>query len=282
MGGVAYYLSLFDNDLSVTQNIERLCFRRGGEMTNEFDRLFKSLFKTSASHVAIITALQRKGMGMTRAEIAEQTHLPNNGRLTNLLSELEECEFIRSYAPFGKSKKERLFQLIDPFTLFHFRFMGEQQNYLKDYWQKMRATDQYTHWCGYAFEIVCLHHLDQIVHALGIDGTICQPCSWIYRPSAQAMNDEEGDEDLRQGAQIDLLIDRSDKSISICEIKYSQDEYLIDKRYDSHIQQRMRTFRKVTGTRKTLIPTFITPFGLKDNMYSRRIARSVTFEQLFV
>lgn len=281
MGGVAYYLSLFDNDLSVTQNIENLCFRRGGEMTREFDRLYKSLFKTSTNHVAIITALHKKGMGMSRAEIAEQTHLPNNGRLTTLLKELEECEFIRSYAPFGRTKKESLFQLIDPFTLFHFRFMGEQSSYLGNYWQKVRATDQYSHWCGYAFEIVCLHHLDQLVHALGIDGTICQPCSWIYRPTIQTMNDEDVDEDLRQGAQIDLLIDRSDKSISVCEIKYTQDEYQIDKRYDAHLQQRMRTFRKVTKTRKTLIPTFITPFGLQDNMYSRRITRSVTLDHLF-
>ena len=280
MGGVAYYLSLFERDKSVAQNIESLCFTRGGEMVDEFRKVFKSLFKKAENHIAVVTALEKKGMGMTRNEIIEAAHQTNNGNLTRLLNELEECSFIRSYIPFKKSKKDRLYQLIDPFTLFHFRFMSDAQNYLKGYWMKMQASDQYESWCGYAFEVVCLNHLDQIVKALGIDGSINTPCSWFYRPTKGMLLDDV-DEDLKHGAQIDLLIDRSDKCISICEMKYSQNEYEITKSYNDHLNRRMRIFRKVTKTRKTLLPTFITPNGLLDNSYARKLSREVKGEQLF-
>ena len=281
MGGVAYYLSLFERDKSVAQNIESLCFTRGGEMVDEFSKVFKSLFKKADHHIAVVTALENKGMGLTRQEIIEAAHQTNNGNLTRLLKELEECDFIRSYVPFKKSKKDRLYQLIDPFTLFHFRFMGNPGSYLKGYWQKMQATNEYDSWCGYAFEIVCLNHLEQIVMALGIDGTLNTPCSWSYRPTKQTLDDETADESLKHGTQIDLLIDRSDKCISICEMKYAHDEYEITKSYDSQLTQRMRMFRKVTKTRKSLIPAFITPNGLLNNMYARKIPREVKGEQLF-
>ena len=123
VGGVAYYLSLFEREKSVSQNIESLCFTRGGELVNEFQKIFKSLYKKADNHTAVITALQKKGMGMTRQEIIEEARQKNNGNLTKLLQELEECSFIRSYTPFKKSKKEKLYQLIDPFTLFHFHFI---------------------------------------------------------------------------------------------------------------------------------------------------------------
>lgn len=281
VGGVAYYLSLFEREKSVAQNLDQLCFTRGGELVDEFQKLFRSLFRKSDNHIAVITALHKKGMGMTRQEIVEAARQTNNGNLTRLLRELEECAFIRSYTPFKKDKKDKLYQLIDPFTLFHFRFMADGGNFLRGYWQKMQSTSVYESWCGYAFEIVCLNHLEQIVHSLGIDGTINTPCSWTYRPPKAVADDDDADNDLRHGAQIDLLIDRSDRCISICEMKYTVGEYEITKSYDTLLNRRMRTFRKVTKTRKSLIPTFITPNGLLPNAYSRRVARSVTSDALF-
>ena len=281
VGGVAYYLSLFEREKSVAQNIESLCFTRGGELTDEFQKLFKSLFKKAGNHLSVITALQKKGMGMTRQEIIAETRQTNNGNLTKLLRELEECAFIRSYIPFQKSKKEKIYQLIDPFTLFALRFMQDGNIFLKGYWQKKQTTNDYATWCGYAFEIVCLNHLEQIVQALGIDGTINTPCSWTYRPAKSVTEDPEIDDDLKHGAQVDLLIDRSDRTITICEMKYSQGAYEITKSYDAHLNRRMRIFRRVTKTRKSLVPTFITPVGLLNNVYARHIPREVTGAQLF-
>ena len=281
MGGVAYYLSLFENNKSVAQNIQQLCFTRGGELTEEFERLFNSLFKKADNHLAIVTALKNKGKGMTRLDLLDATGLANNGRFSQILKELEQCDFIRSYTPFGKSKKDMMYQLIDPFCLFYFKFMHNKGDFLDNHWIKMQTTAEYESWCGHAFEIVCLHHINEIVKALGIDGSINTPCSWSYRPATKVLANDEADEDLKHGTQIDLLIDRSDRSISICEMKYCNGEYEISKAYDAHLAHRLKVFKKVTKTTKTLIPTFVTPHGLYNNMYARKINRQVTGNDLF-
>ena len=281
MGGVAYYLSLFETNKSVAQNIQQLCFTRGGELTEEFERLFNSLFKKADNHLAIVTALKNKGKGMTRLDLLDATGLANNGRFSQILKELEQCDFIRSYTSFGKSKKDMMYQLIDPFCLFYFKFMHNKGAFLDNHWVKMQTTAEYESWCGHAFEIVCLHHINEIVKALGIDGCINTPCSWSYRPTTKVLADEEADEDLKHGTQIDLLIDRSDRSISICEMKYCNGEYEISKAYDAHLVHRLKVFKKVTKTTKTLIPTFVTPHGLYNNMYARKINRQVTGNDLF-
>ena len=281
MGGVAYYLSLFETNKSVAQNIQQLCFTRGGELTEEFERLFNSLFKKADNHLAIVTALKNKGKGMTRLDLLDATVLAHNGGFSQILKELEQCDFIRSYTPFGKSKKDMMYQLIDPFCLFYFKFMHNKGAFLDNHWVKMQTTAEYESWCGHAFEIVCLHHINEIVKALGIDGCINTPCSWSYRPTTKVLADEEADEDLKHGTQIDLLIDRSDRSISICEMKYCNGEYEISKAYDAHLVHRLKVFKKVTKTTKTLIPTFVTPHGLYNNMYARKINRQVTGNDLF-
>jgi len=281
LGGVAYYLSLFEKQRSVAENINELCFTRNGELRGEFDKLYRALFKKADSYIDIILALNQKNMGMTRLELIEATKSANNGNFTKKLEELEDCDFIRSYNQFDKDKKEKLYQLIDPFSLFYLKFMHNKGPVMKDYWLKMQETDEYQTWCGYAFEVVCLHHIEEIVHALGISGSINTPCSWSYRPTKAIREDEEADEDLKHGAQIDLLIDRSDKHINICEMKYSQSEYEIDKRYFEYVQRRMRIFKKVTQTKKTIVPIFITTEGLFNNMYARKVLRQVTGNDLF-
>lgn len=282
VGGVAYYLSLFDKDKSVAENINSLCFTRGGELTDEFNRLYDSLFKKAGSHIAVISSLSNSRKGMTRLELIGKTKLPNNGNLSTLLKELETCEFMRSYQPFGKGKKEKLFQLTDQFTLFYLHFMKAGGNYGKNYWMHMIGKPEYIAWSGYAFETVCLHHIEQIVSALGISGTYYSPCSWSYRPPESVMNDDSADEDLKRGGQIDLLIDRPDKTISVCEMKYSGEEYEITKSYSAHVEQRLRTFKKVTNTKKSLSIVYVTPFGLYNNMYARKVNKQVTADDLFV
>lgn len=282
VGGVAYYLSLFKKDQSAAENISRLCFDRKGELKNEFDKIYKSIFKKSENHIEIVNALSETGKGMTRLDIINKTSLNNNGKLTTLLNELEACDFIRSYVPFGKGKKEKLYQLIDQFSLFHLNFIKGQSNFEKDYWIKTINTGAYKAWSGYAFETVCLNHIDQIIEGLGISGSLNHICSWAYRPTDRIKNNDEIDEELKKGAQIDLLIDRSDKTITICEMKYSANEYEIDKDYDKRVQERLRTFRKVSKTNKTLATAYVTPQGLVNNVYSRKGGvRQITADHLF-
>ena len=281
LGGVAYYLSLFDEGKSVAENIDILCFAKGGNLISEFEKIYKSLFKKADNHLAVIRALNTVGKGMTRLELIKNAKIPNNGNLTTVLDELEQCEFIRSYSPFGKSKKDKIFQLTDMFSLFHLRFIDGKNTFEKNHWAKTIGTPEYNSWCGYAFEMLCLHHIDQIVSGLGIDGMIYTPCSWAYRPSPDTINNPDIDDDLKTGAQIDLLIDRNDKTITVCEMKYCDGEYVIDKDYNQRIQDRLRTFKKATKTRKTIVHAFITPQGLANNMYARKAGRQVTGEVLF-
>ena len=281
VGGVAYYLSLFENDKSVAENINALCFTKGGELCDEFDKLFKSLFKKADNYIMVINALSTVGKGMTRSDIIEKTKLTNNGNLTTLLNELEQCEFIRSFVPFKKEKKDKLYQLVDQFSLFHFHFIKGQGIFTKDYWMKKIGTASYNAWSGYAFETVCLHHIDQIVEGLGISGTVNRPCSWAYRPTKAVKDNNDIDDSLKTGGQIDLLIDRSDKTITVCEMKYSDGEYEIDKAYDKHVQERLRLFKNVEKTSKTLQVAYVTPHGLYNNQYARRVKKQITAEHLF-
>ena len=281
VGGVAYYLSLFDKDKSVAKNINSLCFTKGGELTDEFNRLYNSLFKKAENHIAVINALSSARKGMTRLELINKTKVLNNGNFTTLLKELETCEFIRSYYPFGKEKKNKMFQLTDQFSLFYLHFMKDKSNVGKNYWLQKIGTPEYAAWSGYSFETVCLHHIEQIVNALGISGTFYSPCSWAYRPSEAVLNDVNADEDMKTGGQIDLLIDRNDKTVSVCEMKYSSGEYEITKAYASHVEQRLRTFRKVTSTKKSFSIVYVTPFGLHNNMYARKVNKQITADDLF-
>lgn len=281
VGGVAYYLSLFDKDKSVAENINSLCFTNGGELADEFYRLYKSLFKKAKNHIAVINALSSARKGMTRLELINKTKLLNNGNFTTLLKELETCEFIRSYYPFGKEKKNKMFQLTDQFSFFYLYFMKDKSNVGKNYWLQKIGTPEYAAWSGYSFETVCLHHIEQIVNALGISGTFYSPCSWSYRPSEAILNDADADEDLKSGGQIDLLIDRNDKTISVCEMKYASGEYEITKAYANHVEQRLRTFRKVTSTKKSFSIVYVTPFGLYNNMYARKVNKQITADDLF-
>lgn len=281
LGGIAYYLSLFDRDKSVAENINALCFAKGGDLRDEFERLYDSLFKKSDNHIAVITALGECRKGMTRNELIDKLKMPNNGNLTALLNELEACEFIRSYNPFGKARKDKMFQLIDQFSLFYLNFMKDRKSYAKDYWLQKIGTAEYFAWSGYAFETVCLHHIDQLVEALGISGMLSTPCCWSYRPAEALKKDPDADVDMKTGGQIDLLIDRADKTISICEMKYAQGEYEITKSYAKHVEDRLRTFRKVTKTKKSFSMVYVTPSGLYDNIYARQVNRQITADDLF-
>lgn len=260
-GGVAFYMSLFNPHLSVAQNIDEIFFAENGELKNEFKNLYRELYKQSDIHVKIVTALASKSKGLSRNEIIQSASLTNNGALTVALKELEECGFIRSFVPIAKRKQNTMYQLIDAYSLFYFKMIRNNVNSDALFWTRKHGQPVYYNWCGYAFEILCLNHIGNILRALGISGMETRVCSWSHTAKG---NDDEG-------CQIDLLIDRKDNCINVCEMKYSADEFEITKDYATHVKEREELFKKMTSTRKTLITTYITPFGLKNNMYSRAL-----------
>ena len=277
LGGIPFYLSLMNRQFSLSQNIDRLFFSSTAELKDEFVNLYQAIFKKASYHIAVVTALARKRMGMTRAELLKATKLAENGSFSMVLEELVECGFIRRYEPYSettrinsqKTPKNTLYQLIDFYTLFYFYFIKANIYNDEQFWSTSVNSPLHNAWAGLAFEMLCLHHVHQIKQALGIAAVQTRICSW--RSSADAPN----------GAQIDLLIDRKDKTINICEMKYTTAPFAIDKKYMLELQNKINVFSEETGTRKSLLLTMITANGLKDGQYSGFPQCVVGLEQLF-
>lgn len=268
MGGIPFYLKQMQKGLSVAQNIDRLFFEIGCALDGEFDNLYRALFKFSENYIRIVEALASKGKGLTRQEIIQQTKLPNNGGLTTMLKELESCGFIRQYEPFAKQKKDILYQLTDFYSLFYFRFIQKNRYRDEHFWTNSLGSGIHRSWSGYAFEMLCLMHIAEIKKALGISGVQSLTSSWRSNSS-------------EEGAQIDLVIDRKDQTVNLCEMKYADRTFVIDKQYDENLRNKLASFREETKTRKSLHLTFVTTYGVKPNAYSGHIQKEVVLEDLF-
>ncbi|MBR1786814.1 MAG: AAA family ATPase [Paludibacteraceae bacterium] len=271
MGGIPYYWQFLQKEYSPAQNISRLFFEKSSPLRGEFNALYASLFRNPQPYIAIITALGTKKAGMMRSEIIKATGLNIGGKLTTMLEELEECDFIRSFYSIGKQKKDVLYQLIDNFTLFYFKFLVNKHTFGENYWSQMIIKPQYNAWSGLAFERVCFQHIEQIKSALGISGIISNVFSWQYRPK----------DDNETGTQIDMLIDRDDQVINVCEIKYSQGEYELTENYERALQNKISTFITHSGTKKGVSLMMITAFGLKKNKFANNIPIQLTMDNLF-
>lgn len=271
-GGIPHYLKEVKRGESVAQTIDRLCFTKDGLLADEFKNLYTALFGSSEKHENIVKALANKPNGMTRNEIVETCKIPSGGGLTKLLEELSESGFIAEYIPFGKSLKDSLLKLSDEFSLFHLKFMGKSKSFGKGTWQTKSAGIAWRSWTGLAFENICMKHIVQIKKALGISAVYTEQSAWRYTPK----NENE------QGTQIDLLIDRQDNCINICEMKYASTEFTIDKSYSEKLFHKKQIFLEKTASRKTIFMTMISSYGVKQNdYYLNYIQNQLTIDVLF-
>lgn len=270
-GGVPYYWSLLTKERSLSQNVDLLLFDKKAPLKNEFQYLYASVFKRPEPYIAIIRTLGTKKAGMTREELLVSTHQTNSGGFSARLDELESCGFIRKYYEFGKKKKNALYQLIDNFTLFWFKFMEIRPNDIH-FWQNQTNMPARNAWAGLAFERVCLQHVDQIKNALGISGVLTNVCSWSCKADV---------ENGINGSQIDLLIDRKDQVINLCEMKYSTQEYAISRETDEKLRHKRNDFMNVTKTKSAVHLTLVTTYGLVSNSYAGNIQSVITAEDLF-
>jgi hypothetical protein len=271
LGGVPYYWSFLRRGYSWAQNIDKMFFEENADLRDEFDALYSSLFRNPEPYIQVVTTLGKKKAGMTRGEIALSIGQDHGGTLSKILKDLELCSFVRSYTSIGKSKKDAIYQLIDNFTLFYFRFVEGNSVKEPQFWSRSIGGGTYNAWSGLAFERVCFQHVDQIKKALGITGVISGVYSWLYRPK----------EDYETGVQIDMLLDRADDVIDLCEIKYTQGLYEINKQYSAELRRKVSVFLSKTETKKAVFPVMITAEGLVPNAYAGDIQNSITAEDLF-
>ena len=267
-GGVPYYLSLLGKGLSLPQNIDALCFYEDGQLRDEFEVLFSSLYKNSELYIKVVTALCSKIKGLTRDEIIKESGMSSGGGLTKILEELELCGFIRSYPNFSTNENLNLYQLTDPFSLFHLCFIGSKRPKNPLFWTANLESPAINAWKGYAFEQACLLHTEQIKQALGVGAISTEISSWRSRRSSP-------------GAQIDLLIDRKDGIINLCEMKYGKAEYTISASEEKKLRNRISVFEAETHTKKSVHLTIVTTYGITHNAHSGIVQSEVTLDDLF-
>lgn len=270
LGGVAYYMSYFKPGRSLAQNVDELFFQESGFLQNEYDRLFTSLFANNAHYRKIVELLSRNRYGMQREAIAEGTDITMGGTLSKMLKALVKSDLVSTYYNFGESKRNLYYKLTDMFCLFYLGFVQKSPSNNRTFWYDNQNSPKLNAWRGLAFEDVCFVHQQQIRNALGISGVHSEIYPW-HLPS----------DGKTKGSQIDMVIERADRVVNLCEMKFTQNEFSIDKTYDAKLRDRLGDFSRMIGKKSNPQLTLVTTYGLKYNMYSNRIQRVVTIDDLF-
>ncbi len=290
LGGIPFYLSQIEPGLSAVQNVEKLAFKDNGFLIKEFPNLYATLFEESQTHIELARLISQYPYGIAQEEIIKRIpHLSSGGRIVEWLSDLEQAGFILRLKPFSHKKRGIYYKLIDEYSLFYFRWIEPikdsllEQGMRPGYWESLQNIPAWNSWIGYAFESLCYKHIPQISQGLHLSPTAV-PYAWRYAPSKSRKKEDESSEHKEgdRGAQIDLLFDRDDDTITICEIKYTQGPYPIDRRYAEQLNQKIEVFKKITKTKKQIFLSMISANGLKKTIYSEEmVVSSIDLELLF-
>ncbi|GHU72888.1 hypothetical protein FACS189413_16620 [Bacteroidia bacterium] len=267
MGGIPFYLDKLKQGKGVSQNIDNILFSKNAELKKEFQNLFVSLFDHAENYEKMVEILSSNRNGLTRKEILEKAKMKSGNKITTILNNLEYSGFIRSYSQPTK-KTEIIYQLIDSFTLFYYYFMHKNNFRDEKFWTNTLNTARHNTWAGLSFEILCLLHVREIKKKLEVLGVQSSEYAW-------RSNNAE------QNVQIDLLLDRADNIINLCEIKYSKIPYAITKDYEEKLREKMEVFRQEMQPRKAIHLLMLTTFGVKQNNYYNIIQNEVTLDDLF-
>ena len=270
VGGIPYYLKYFSRKFSLAHNIDEMFFADNAPLKDEYDRLFSSLFVNPDVMKSIIEALSTKSMGLTRQELLRKTGIANSGEFSNYLKALISGTFIIKYCSFGTSKREEYYKLVDPFCIFYLRFVKESTGRNSVSWTNISETGSVIAWRGYAFENVCFNHIKQIKAALGISGVATRETLWSKKGDAES-----------PGTQIDLILERKDNVVNMCEVKFYNDEFAISKDYHITLTRRRNLLQEKIPKRAVIHNTLITTYGLKHNEYYNDFVQTITLDNLF-
>ena len=267
-GGIPYYMNYIGKGLSPEQNVDNVFFEKNAPLKNEYENLYSALFKNPGHHLRIIESLSKSQSGMTQKELWEDMKVSPGGSLAKALNELEQCGFIRRYREFTKRKNGHYYQVSDFFTIFYLKHMRNQAGQGGKYWQSRSNSGGRNAWNGFAFERVCTAHVKQIKQKLGIAGVSTEVFAWRSKHAVP-------------GVQIDLIINRNDGIINLCEMKYTSKPFLIDAAYDLDLMRKREIFREETATKKALHITMVTSNGLAPGSYMGTVQAQVLLDDLY-
>ena len=268
LGGIPYYMDAMDKMYGLNQNIDRLFFDKNARLGDEFNRLYHSLFRHAENHIRIVELLSGTGVGLTRQDLAAASGISDGGGLSKALADLEACGMIENYSDFNKKRNGAYYKLIDFYSLFYFKYLKNGNASDPHYWTNYTSDPAHYAWCGYAFERLCMAHIEQIKQKLGISGIITNVCA--FRSSQQ-----------KGGAQIDMVIDRRDGIINLCECKYSNKTYVLTEKDAVDLERKKEIFLLETGVKKSIHMTMITANGIAQNAYRNDIQAEIILDDLF-
>lgn len=278
MGGIPHYLNQLSKSNSIAQNIDELCFKKDGLLNLEFTRLFKSLFDAAELNIKIVREIAKTRYGISFNTLVKKLDKTAGGRFKERLAELEAAGFIQAFLPYGRKKRDHYYRIVDEYTLFYLKWIEEIVNGKMipkntSYWTRVFKSPSWQSWAGYSFEGIFFKHADKIIKALGLENINCLVSNWRYVPS-KGKNEP--------GTQIDLLIDREDDSISVCEIKYSINPISIDKAYAKNLDNKIEVLVQHTKTKKQIFLVIIATSEVKQSIWSEEIVNNVvTLKYLF-
>ena len=268
MGGIPYYMNLFMPGMSMAQNIDRLFFDRKAKLKDEFSMLFRSVFAQADLMQDIVRFLSRRHAGYTRDEVARHIGMTSGGTLTHVMSALEESGYVTRYVPFGQTLKNEHYKLSDNFCWFYLHYLDGDMEYTDNYWQSNHLRQSVTAWRGVAFEEVCFYHIGQIKKALGISGVNSRVCQYLV-PGSKA----------QEGMQIDMLIDRDDNVLNMCEMKFTRGEFSVDAHYYDKINARIERLMQCSA--KSIHTVLVTTAAPSRNEYLSAFQKVVVLDDLF-
>lgn len=271
MGGVPFYWQAVEQGKNVPQVIDQLCFERSGLLANEFKPLFRSLFKNAEHHINIVETLAQFPYGLTRNQLLEALKMANNGSFVRALEQLMDCGFVKALKPFGKKSKDTIYRVVDFYSIFYLKFIKGNISDRTNVWQNLSNGAAYQSWMGYAFENICLTHLRVLHEALGISGIYTQVSSFYFKGN-----------DAWPGIQIDLVVDRSDGMVNLCEAKFTNKEFTLSKEYTANLRKKRAVFQQVTQTKKTVTTVLMTSYpAIQNAHYNEEVYAEVGLDQLF-
>jgi uncharacterized protein len=270
MGGIPFYLKEVVKGKSATQLIDDICFSPSGLLHNEYGQLYHALFRNADHHITLVETLAAHPQGLTRSDLATKTQLAE-GSLTNTLTELIECDFVSDFQPFANKKKDTVYKLTDLYSLFYLKFIKPNKGVSATIWEQLSNQPSYVAWSGYAFENICMMHTAQIKSALGIRGVFTKHSAWKFKGN-----------DALPGTQIDMVIERADQIIHLCEAKFTKENYALTNAYTEQLRLKKSIFKQATETKKAVFTTLLTTYpALQNKYYLEEIDSEVSMNQLF-
>jgi hypothetical protein len=277
-GGVPYYLTYIKKGKSAAQLIDKMCFQEDGVLYNEFDKLFDSLFEEAEIYKGIIKTIAKKREGIPRSQIEEIAFLTKGGTLTERLKDLEDAAFVKAFLPLNHKRQGIYYRVMDEYCYFYLKWIESAKKTLiiqeknSKYWSNKTNSSEYYSWMGYVFESICYKHVREIRIALDITPG-CTVGVWQYTP-------RKGSKE--EGAQIDLVFEHGDHVTTLCEIKYTDKAFSIDKEYAENLKRKIRVYKERTRTKNQIYLVLISANGLKENSHSDELIHGVvTLDDLF-